>query len=66
MCCLFGGVGTVCHGNAAVGVFQSEDIIDAIAYHADNVTGGLVSLDDSLFLFGGNAPEHAIVGREFS
>ncbi len=43
-----GGVCPFCHGDPAVGVFQSQHIIYPVAYHADDISLCLIGFQDPL------------------
>ena len=55
------GRSAVCHGDGAVGILHGEDVVDAIAGHADGVLSVLELFDDGGFLLWRDATEDGVL-----
>ena len=57
---------SVCHSDAAIRVLDRKDIVDAVSDHGNRMSALLPGLDESLFLFGLDAPEDRTVTDRLS
>ena len=60
MSCLFCRLGTCRHGDTAVGILDSQNIVHAVADHSDGLAVGLPCLHKCLFLLRPHASEYAV------
>ena len=64
--CMLSRFRSVCHSDAAIRVLDRKDIVDAVSDHGNRMSALLPGLDESLFLFGLDAPEDRTVTDRLS